>query len=237
MSRVVAFGCSFTYGHGLRDCLGQDNHPSPVPSRFAYPQVYANKTNRKCLNCSWPGASNKHIAKRAVEFAYNENDTVLIMWTYFDRNSLFTEQKDFPIDFSAWQADDNLLSNAIEDTEESQKQSILAKAFYSHFWTEYDVAFSNLMLINSVDHIVRSQLTDGQLIHLSVPSIIDSDNADCLSAITQSEKSQNIFKWNTVTPINSFDAYHNNDKANDDWHPGQKAHSVLADTLVNYISG
>ena len=38
MSRLVVFGCSHTYGHGLRDCYDPlTGHPGPQPSLQAWP--------------------------------------------------------------------------------------------------------------------------------------------------------------------------------------------------------
>ena len=37
---LITFGCSFTYGHGLPDCIGgPDGHAGPTPSEQAWPAM------------------------------------------------------------------------------------------------------------------------------------------------------------------------------------------------------
>ena len=43
MTRLIAYGCSYTYGHSLEDCVDPNNLalPGDKPSAFAYPQQIA----------------------------------------------------------------------------------------------------------------------------------------------------------------------------------------------------
>ena len=63
---LVAFGCSFTYGHGLPDCIGEDGVSNgPTPSVLAWPNQLKTFCNFKTVdNQGEPGASNKIITKR-----------------------------------------------------------------------------------------------------------------------------------------------------------------------------
>ena len=63
-NRIIAFGCSLTYGEGLKDCL-----PDPInlkkakyPSKYAWPNLLSKKTNIPIINNGQPGESNKLIA-------------------------------------------------------------------------------------------------------------------------------------------------------------------------------
>ena len=47
MPRLIAFGCSNTYGQGLEDCHILPNFPGPSPSKTAWPNTLGN-----LLNCS-----------------------------------------------------------------------------------------------------------------------------------------------------------------------------------------
>ena len=61
---LVAFGCSFTYGHGLKDCVIDQINPGPNPSKYAWPTYLSLRL--KCNgfeNKGIPGASNKIIQK------------------------------------------------------------------------------------------------------------------------------------------------------------------------------
>jgi len=59
--RLIAFGCSYTYGAGLEDCFTPPIGHGPIPSKFAWPQLVANELNMECINMSSSGASNKEI--------------------------------------------------------------------------------------------------------------------------------------------------------------------------------
>lgn len=91
--RVVAFGCSHTYGHGLSDCIKDEFLPGEQPSKFAYPNVLANKLGIECVNNSSPGASNLEILLTILEFNFLPEDLVVVMWSHTDRGLLFTEEK------------------------------------------------------------------------------------------------------------------------------------------------
>lgn len=88
--RIVASGCSFTYGHGLQDCFTPPLGYGPNPSEFAWPKVLANLTGRECINVSAPGGGNIRIIKQMLEVDLIETDTVTILWSYSTRSPEFT---------------------------------------------------------------------------------------------------------------------------------------------------
>ena len=83
--RLITFGCSFTYGHGLEDCFTPPLEPGPIPSKFAWPQLVANDLNMDCVNMSSPGSSNKEILHTLLNFKFNSTDVVVIMWSFIER--------------------------------------------------------------------------------------------------------------------------------------------------------
>jgi hypothetical protein len=76
MNRLITFGCSFTYGQGLPDCL---NFKSP--SKMGWPSMLAEKLNKEIINISSPGASNLEILYNILNFNFHQSDTVVVMWT------------------------------------------------------------------------------------------------------------------------------------------------------------
>ena len=62
--RLVAFGCSQTWGSALPDVWGikenQTIHERGV-SKYAWPKLLANKLDVECVNLGIAGASNKEI--------------------------------------------------------------------------------------------------------------------------------------------------------------------------------
>ena len=93
MSRLLAFGCSNTYGQGLTDCYHSNGAISSVHSNFAWPSVVANELGLTLSNQSDPGASNKQIWNQILSNDFNSTDTVIILWSYFDRWCVFHKDK------------------------------------------------------------------------------------------------------------------------------------------------
>lgn len=95
MKRLVAFGCSYTFGHGLVDCIKDKVGPGPNPSKFAWPSLLANKLDRQCINLSWPGSSNFEILNRILNFEFEPDDLVVVMWSFWGRHAVFDENPDY----------------------------------------------------------------------------------------------------------------------------------------------
>lgn len=137
-NRLVTFGCSLTYGHGLIDCHGKRGTPGPLPSQYAWPQILANNLGIECINCSEPGASDKQIWKTILDTPLYPEDLVIVHWSHLDRWCIIEE--DFVNKIGFWNTKKN-------------KQS---KVFFKYLHNEYDM----LMDLNCrSDHIER-YLTD-----------------------------------------------------------------------------
>ena len=97
--RLLAFGCSCTYGQGIEDCRVRDGS-APNPSKYAWPQVLADKLGIECVNLSKPGNSNKNIWWQILNTKIYEDDIVIPCWTFTERNSIITRDKH--IDLQWW---------------------------------------------------------------------------------------------------------------------------------------
>jgi hypothetical protein len=85
MPRLVVFGCSFVYGHGLPDCHQPPNLHGPVPSKMGWPSILAEKLGYECINKSVPGAGNFEIMVRLFDTVLEPDDLVIIGYSYFER--------------------------------------------------------------------------------------------------------------------------------------------------------
>lgn len=93
MSRLIAFGCSNTYGHGLSDCFLPPDLSGPIPSKLAWPNHLANLMNiDTVVNNSRCGSSNKEIWDEILKFKFNQDDVVFILWSFIDRTCFFTDK-------------------------------------------------------------------------------------------------------------------------------------------------
>jgi hypothetical protein len=108
--RIIASGCSFTYGHGLKDCFSPPLGHGPNPSKFAWPSVVANLTNSECINVSAPGGGNNRIIKQLLEVDLNEGDIVTVLWSYTTRGTEFKINE--TLNHGEW--DENYLKSRLE---------------------------------------------------------------------------------------------------------------------------
>ena len=88
--KLVTFGCSFTYGHGLSDCMAEDGSNGPTASEQAWPSVLGKLTGMKVDNVSEPGSSNLMITKAIVDYSkYTKDTVVVVMWSNNDRETIY----------------------------------------------------------------------------------------------------------------------------------------------------
>jgi hypothetical protein len=89
MTRLVTFGDSFTYGHGLVDCFIPPDRAPDTPSKLAWPQVLGDMLGIEVINKSSPGNSNVQILRDILNFEILPTDLVIVGWTYSLRDCIF----------------------------------------------------------------------------------------------------------------------------------------------------
>ena len=92
--RLVAFGCSNTFGQALPDVWNDGKAVSGIvndPSIYAWPRILADKLNLECVNLGIPGASNKEIWWNIINYNFLKTDLVFIFWSTFDRTCIIEE--------------------------------------------------------------------------------------------------------------------------------------------------
>lgn len=87
--RLITFGCSYTYGHGLDDCFVPPIHAGKSPSKLAWPSLVSNSMNFELVNNSQCGSSNLEILFRILQFNFISTDQIIIMWSFPDRDMVF----------------------------------------------------------------------------------------------------------------------------------------------------
>ena len=99
--RLVASGCSITFGHGLKDCYSGKRKigPGDKPSEYAWPSVLADILGLECVNLSSPGASNKRIAHTLCSTELTDTDLVIVNWSYANRYCVITENEIIDLGF------------------------------------------------------------------------------------------------------------------------------------------
>jgi len=92
MRTLFAFGDSYTYGHGLEDCIFANNMPGPDSSKFAWPAVLGEELGYKIDNRSQPGLSNLGILHKILNTNFEENSLCIIMWSVPQRDMIFDKK-------------------------------------------------------------------------------------------------------------------------------------------------
>ena len=91
--KLVVFGCSFTFGLGLPDCLDvNEKGPETISKNGLVVPICKHLENFKSLdNKGIPGASNKIILNEIVNYDFNEPTIVIVLWSNFERKTIFKE--------------------------------------------------------------------------------------------------------------------------------------------------
>lgn len=89
MNKLFTFGCSMTVGSALYDVWNFEKNENLSPessSKYAWPQILADKMKLTCINLAKGGASNKEIYHTALTTpGITSGDTVIVQWTYSER--------------------------------------------------------------------------------------------------------------------------------------------------------
>ena len=217
--KIWAFGCSQTYGHGLKDCITEGNAPGDEPSKFAYPQLIGNALNKEVINLSRPGASNKYILRK-IKMSQSEmspDDIVLIGWTNKDRYIILKENIDcYWLGLHPTQIDKNKL----------------ADAYYKHIHDDNDADIVTMWYMNYA--YLTLKVTDIKSIHCPVqPNKEEFSNSSFWSYFS-SQTSDSKFEVGMSLLSKTF--LHPDiaklDKALDNLHQGPKSHRVFADLII-----
>lgn len=128
--RLIAFGCSHTYGVGLEDCWIEEGGPGDLPpSKLAWPQLMANKLGIQCVNASKWGSSNREIWHRITNFEFEKDDLIIAQWTYANRDCIIKE--DNIEQLATWHNED-YVKKYITMTYNAHDKAILANTYIHH---------------------------------------------------------------------------------------------------------
>lgn len=106
--KVVAFGCSNTFGKGLPDCIDMDTQlAEEVPSEFAYPSLLGKELSVDVDNRAVVGGSNLIILDSIQNYNFSDNTFVIVQWTSIYRYTrFFIEDDEFKTDNAGlWKID------------------------------------------------------------------------------------------------------------------------------------
>lgn len=147
MSRLVAFGCSHTAGTGLSDLAEGDYYGV---SKLSWPYRCGAYLDIPAVNMARAGADNAHIANRIRMFEFDPDDTVVVMWTHYQRvcqltpDGHFTKTLNIPNDFSV-----------------KSREAI----YYTEYYAEYDAQLRTSLIIFAADAMIKKHTN--RVIHVA----------------------------------------------------------------------
>ena len=201
LSRIVAFGCSFTFGMSLPDIHPKNMHSS----KYSWPNQLAKLANCSVDNTGRLGASNKHILYNILNYEFRPGDVVVTCWTYTDRWCVVT--KDRVMLVSPW------YENWKAEKPDLYKRS---DAFYKHIYDEHDMQLESVNNIMLADYVLETK----KIKHYHVLAPKKSDLLP-YPKLPHSKILNIDFSYISNT----------NEKALDGVHPGQISHKKVAQEI------
>ena len=180
--RLVTFGCSYTNGAYL-------------DSQKLWPAVLADHLEIPCVNRGVGGAGNLEILWYILNFKFEPTDIVVIMWSNFTRDHIFSAGG----------------FNRIRKTNDP----------LTRYWvlthTDYDSNIRNWIYIQHADLYIKQF---SKVYHLL--------GGDYFLDKSAKPSCTNVDNFIDIE-------FENYDLADDNSHPGQESHKVLAEKIYNII--
>lgn len=212
VKRLLAFGCSHTYGQALFDSYLNEKEGICLASKFAWPNILAQKLNKTCVNLSVEGASNKQICYKILNTNFSYEDYVFILWTYSSRTCVLQDELNV-----------KHLSVQIKKDKKNVHLNKESEIYYRNFFTEYDSIINDYFYFNlanlyleklNLDTVVNLLVTDEQIHNHFMP-----------------------LKWNKVKFLDFYfeDFRSKYPKASDGGHLGEEGHIVYANKIFDKL--
>lgn len=219
MGRLVTFGCSYTHGQGIE-------LPDPItkasPQGKTWGAVLSKKLKLLHLNLAAPGSSNRRICHTVLRADLRPDDTVVILWTHFERTCLFTMADDVKkkTNFMDKTWHKNLTSTNIGPWTNSP----VSKCWIKHFSGFYDGLVDVNLFISYISYYLDSKgIKNYHALALDRFRGETFSKDDAIFIKTDFSNNAKIFNTN-------FQACEI-DKGADKSHPGKRSHKKFAQLI------
>ena len=221
MPKLIACGCSNTYGHGLKDISipdkkGQINY-SLGASKLAWPDRLADMLGYECVNLALPASPNKLIAYRLTEVEdIQPDDIVVFMWTFLPRQCILPNINP-----------NTVIKNSRDILFLRRDQTNTNRAYHaSKGWTEWEARYSNdynllnenMTWVASGNHFAKSKTMNVYNYSINGGAMLPM---------------QKKYAVNIIDDVGRY-AY-NPPLALDNAHPGEAAHLRIAQQIYDDI--
>ena len=221
--KLVTFGCSHTYGHGLSDCIAEDGSNGPTASQQAWPIILGGLTDMKVDNASRPGAGNLMITKAIVDYSkYDKNTVVVIMWSHNNRETIYKDGGEEKLPMLPGFLNAGMPKDFWWDKEDTFKKDVTT--YYETFHEDWNATLNQMIRMNFVHAFLKSKG-------------IQSFHVYC----EHYHEDFNYFKKFNVRDLNLkrfnwSDHFHIDDALDvPNPHPGPKSHALIATNLRRWF--
>lgn len=220
--KLVTFGCSFTYGHGLSDCIAADGSNGPVCSEQAWPSIVGQLTGMKVDNVSKPGASNLMITKAVVDYQkYTKQTVAVILWTSNDRETIYKNKDKEKLHMLPGFLKDRMPETFWHNKDKDYLKKTIT-TYYEDYHEDYNACLNQMIRMNFVHAFLKSKGI--QSFHLQ-PEHYDID--------------PKYFKKFNVRDLDlkkfNWDKFHVDDALDvPNPHPGPNSHRLMAVNINNW---
>ena len=156
MKRLVAFGCSHTWGEAITKNHSSLLDKSLKASKYSWPYLLGNLLDVEVINISKSGESNKAIAHKILNFNFLPDDIVIPLWTHIETRSCIiqnfnkSEDTNYERIYSWYKEND--------DSQFSKKKYDWIDLYFKNFHTNADSKFESLSYIQSSNFILNSKV-------------------------------------------------------------------------------
>lgn len=209
--RLISFGCSNTQGYALPD----DSKFGKNPSKYAWSNVIAQHYGLEHDNKGIAGASNRLILSKILNYDYEFNDIVFILWSHKDRTTKFISPKERQ----------NINAGILSKANVDSKIRKTARAWVKYFYTDYNSALDTAQYMHNAKLYLDS---------LNIKSFHMMQSKKSLKGMATDEikyflsfRVQNVFfeQHRHIPPL-----------ALDNGHAGVNGHKYFADAVIESIN-
>ena len=210
LKMLWTFGCSHTQGHGLPDCIGENNLPLNKTSQHAWPEQLSKLLAEPVTNISHAGIGVRAVWNNILNNynKFQENDTVIVMWPCWESRIDIIVDPDNPV---------NHACNIIPVRNYEENDGYYFEKYYSKYqqWLDLHVHAQHIFdLLNNKINLIYTAYDE------------------------YSEKEFNKPEWAEFELIDLYFAhtkYCDMPRALDGTHHGIEAHQAFAEDLCDTL--
>ena len=221
--KLVTFGCSFTYGHGLSDCMAEDGSNGPTASEQAWPSVLGKLTGMKVDNVSEPGSSNLMITKAIVDYSkYTKDTVVVVMWSNNDRETIYKTGNE-KLHMLPGFLDDTMPGTFWFDKDKNNFKKTIT-TYYENYHEDWNATLNQTIRMNFVHAFLKNKGIKSFHVHSEHHRL----DINYFKKFNVRDLNLKRFNWS--------DHFHIDDALDvPNPHPGPKSHALIATNLRRWF--